>query len=547
MAKRPRSGSVLIGTGILLSRLSGLAREMVAGRVIGNNGPADALVAALRIPNLLQNLLGEGVLSASFVPVYSELLDDESKKREASRVASAVGTALMLVTGLAMLVLVIAARPITRLLAWGLTGENFELAVNFTRITVVGIGFLVMSAWCLGVLNSHRRFFLPYVAPVVWNATQVVILTIAWQRDWSIASASRGVAIGVTIGGLLQLLVQLPVVLSLAPGLKLRLDRNNARVREVLQRFGPALLGRGAIQLNAYLDLLLASFLAAGGLSALFKAQMLYTLPISLFAMSVAASELPELSRLRGDPYEIAKRSNEAMGRIAFWMVGSTLVLVTAGEPLVGLLFQGGAFSMADTSLVWLILAAYSVALPAAGLSRMLQNAAFAMGDTRTPARMATFRVITAAAVGLVVMFPLDRVIIGATGVENVSDAFGFAGPLSSAVRSNDAITRLGPAGLALGTAVATWAEIINLHRALRRSLPQLRGPRQLLMPLLPAAAPAFALAAALKLLCNDLPNLIELVVCAGSGGALFVLLAFRLGIHEADMVLRPVRRVLWR
>ena len=547
MRRQKRSGSVLIASGILLSRLSGLAREMVAGRVIGNNGPADALVAALRIPNLLQNLLGEGVLSASFVPVYSELLDDHDRKREASRVASAVGTALMLVTGLAMLILVLAARPITRLLAWGLTGDNFELAVEFTRITVIGIGFLVMSAWCLGVLNSHRRFFLPYVAPVVWNATQVTILTIAWQRGWSIASASRGVAIGVTIGGLLQLLVQLPAVLAIAPGLRLQLDRRNPKVREVRQRFGPALLGRGAIQLNAYLDLLLASFLAAGGLSALFKAQMLYTLPISLFAMSVAASELPELSRLKGDPSEIAARANLAMGRIAFWMCGSALVLVTAGEPLVGILFQGGAFSTADTSLVWLILAAYSVALPAAGLSRMFQNAAFALGDTRTPARMATFRVMTAAVIGLIIMFPLDRVVITATGLENVADAFGFAGPLDDLLRSNDSVTRLGAVGLALGTAIATWAEVINLSRAMRPALPELRTPRQFLMPLLAVAAPAFAVASALKLLTNGAPNVIELAVCAGGGGATFVVLAYRRGIKEAHMVLRPLRRIIWR
>ena len=173
------------------------------------------MVTALRIPNLLQNLLGEGVLSASFVPVYSDALEHDDR-REASRIAGAVGALLMAITAVAVLVIVLLARPITRLLAWGLTGDTFDLAVNFTRITAIGVGFMVMSAWCLGILNSHRSFFLPYAAPVVWNLAQIGALLIAWQRDWSLADAARGVAIGVAVGALLQLLVQLPTVLSLA-------------------------------------------------------------------------------------------------------------------------------------------------------------------------------------------------------------------------------------------------------------------------------------------------------------------------------------------
>ncbi|MDG1878172.1 MAG: murein biosynthesis integral membrane protein MurJ, partial [Acidimicrobiales bacterium] len=388
---RAGRGATLVGAGIFASRIAGLAREMVAGRVIGINGAADALAAAMRIPNLLQNLLGEGVLSASFVPVYSELLDADDE-REASRVAGAVGAALMVVTGLSVLAIVLAARPLTRLLAWGLTDTSFELAVDLTRITAVGIGFMVMSAWCLGILNSHRNFFLPYVAPVIWNVAQIAALLLAWQGGWDIADATRAAAIGVAVGGVLQLLVQLPTTMTLARGVRLALDSNNPHVRDVRRRFGPAVLGRGAVQISAYIDLLLASFLAAGALSALFKAQILYILPVSLFAMSVAAAELPELSRLVHDPAQIAQRTNAALRRIAFWMLASSLVLIAAGEPIVALLFEGGAFTSADTSLVWLILVFYGLGLPAIGLSRMLQNAAYAMGDTAGPARLAALR-----------------------------------------------------------------------------------------------------------------------------------------------------------
>ena len=543
---RAERGASLVGAGIFASRIAGLAREMVAGRVIGINGAADALAAAMRIPNLLQNLLGEGVLSASFVPVYSELLDAEDE-REASRVAGAVGAALMVVTGLSVLAIVLAARPLTRLLAWGLTDTSFELAVDLTRITAVGIGFMVMSAWCLGILNSHRNFFLPYVAPVIWNVAQIAALLLAWQGGWDIADATRAVAIGVAVGGALQLLVQLPTTMTLARGVRLALDSTNLHVREVRRRFGPAVLGRGAVQISAYIDLLLASFLAAGALSALFKAQILYTLPVSLFAMSVAAAELPELSRLVHDPAQIAQRTNAALRRIAFWMLASSLLLIAAGEPIVALLFEGGAFTSADTSLVWLILVFYGLGLPAIGLSRMLQNAAYAMGDTAGPARLAALRVSVAAAFGVLFMFPLDRAFIGIDGVEQLGEAFGLMGPLEATLRRDESVVRLGAVGLALGSAIGAWVELVLLSRLLNRYLPSLRSPASALIAPGAAAAIAFAVTAALKLVTADLPTAVAALLTVGIGGFTYVVVAFRTGVREADMVLRPARRVIWR
>jgi len=542
----PRSGSALAGAGILLSRIAGLLRELVASRVIGQGRIADALVAALRIPNLLQNLLGEGVLSASFVPVYSQLLED-GDEQEASRVAGAVGAMLMAITSVCVLILVIAARPITSVLAWGLTGEAFELAVDFTRIIAVGLGFMVMSAWCLGILNSHRRFFLPYAAPVLWNAVQVIALIIAWQRDWSIADAARGVALALSIGGALQLLVQLPTVLQLARGVRLRTDGDNSHVRAIRQRFGPAVLGRGAVQLSAYLDLILASFLAAGGISALFRAQILYTLPVSLFAMSVAAAELPELSRLNADPTAVHGRADAALRRIAFWMLGSSLLLIAAGEPIVALLFEGGAFTSADTSLVWLILVFYALGLPAIGLSRMLQNANFAFGDTSGPARIAATRVAIAAGVGLLVMFPLDRAWIGADGVEGLGDAVGLFGPLEATIRGDESIVRLGAVGLSIGSAIGAWVELALLTTLTRRRLPALGSPLATLRPAAFAAAIAFAVTAAMKLMVGGLPTIAAVIAIVGVGGAVYVVAAFRTGVKEADMVLHPARRIIWR
>ncbi len=548
MTNRPnRDGSILVGTGILLSRLAGLLREVVARGVLGLTPAADALAAAMRIPNLLQNLLGEGVLSASFVPVYSQLLDDDDDKREASRVAGAVGAFLMVVTGLSVLLLVLAARPITNILAFGLSGERFEMAVDFTRIMAVGVGFLVMSAWCLGILNSHRNFFLPYAAPVLWNAMQIVMLVVAYTRDWSIEDAARGMAIGVTLGGVAQLAIQLPTTLRLARGLRLRLDGSNPRVREVRRRFGPAVMGRGVVQLSAYLDLFMASFLVTGALAALQSAQILYTLPISLFVMSVAAAELPELSRIAADPQAVINRTERGLRRIAFWMLAASMLSIAAGELIVRMLFERGEFTSSDTSLVWLVVAFYAAGLPALGLSRMLQNTCYALGDTARPARIAAIRVAISAAVGALLMFPLDRVMIGPDGILDLSEALGITGPLPSEVRTVSTQVRLGAVGLAIGSSIGSWVEFILLNRLIRRRLPELPTPSRILFPPGIAAALAFIVTAATKLAVDDLPSLIAATLAVGVGGTVYVVIAFRTGVKEAEMVLKPVRRAIWR
>ncbi len=184
-----------MGAGILLSRLAGLVRERVIAAHLGTGFAVDAFRAALRIPNLLQNLLGEGVLSASFIPVYARLLA-EGEEEEAGRVAGAIAGLLTAASALLVVVGVVFARPLTTVLAGGFTGERFELTVTLVRILTPGIGLLVLSAWCLGVLNSHRRFFLSYVAPVLWNAAQIAVLVAAAARGFDVSSLAVALAWG---------------------------------------------------------------------------------------------------------------------------------------------------------------------------------------------------------------------------------------------------------------------------------------------------------------------------------------------------------------
>src|SRR5580658_6515599 len=170
--ERAGGAAALVAAGIFLSRISGLVRDRVFAHYFGNSDAADAFRAALRIPNFLQNLFGEGVLSASFIPVYAGLLARE-KREEAGRVAGAVFAILALLTSVLVLAGVLATPLLSYAIALGFHGAKRDLLNSLVRILFPGAGLLVLSAWCLGILNSHRRFFLSYSVPVVWNATMI--------------------------------------------------------------------------------------------------------------------------------------------------------------------------------------------------------------------------------------------------------------------------------------------------------------------------------------------------------------------------------------
>ena len=195
MSQTPKhNGSTLVAAGIFLSRIAGIVRTVAMAAVLGSSAAADAFAWAMRIPNVLQNLLGEGSLSASFIPVYARMVE-EGDERKASALAGSIVSLLLLATGTIVLIGVLAARPIVWLLSdWQDDPVRYELAIELFRITTVGIGFLVLSAWCLGVLNSHRSFFLSYVAPVIWNLAQIATLVVVGLLAWSEADIAVAVA-----------------------------------------------------------------------------------------------------------------------------------------------------------------------------------------------------------------------------------------------------------------------------------------------------------------------------------------------------------------
>src|SRR5262245_41045455 len=243
-----------------MSRLAGFARQRAFGYYFGlQSVPADAFNAAFRIPNFLQNLFGEGALSASFIPVYAGLLA-RGERREADRVAGAVASLLALVVSVMVLVGVLATPYLIPLIAPGFTGEKRALALVLVRILFPAVGLTVMSAWCLGILNSHHRFLLSYSASVVWNGAMIATLLL-FGGTTALPRLAEDLAWGSVVGSALMVVVQLPAIVRLAPHLRFALDTTSAHVRSVTANFFPVFVSRGVVQLSGYVDTLIASLL----------------------------------------------------------------------------------------------------------------------------------------------------------------------------------------------------------------------------------------------------------------------------------------------
>lgn len=398
---------------------------------------------------MLQNVLGEGALSASFIPVYARLLA-EGRQEEARRVAGAVAAFLGLLVALVVAVGVSAAPWLVDLLAPGYAGAKRALIVDLVRILFPGLGLLVWSAWCLGILNSHRRFFLPYAAPVLWNAA-IIAATLLAPAGALPERIVVWTAWGTVLGGALQLLIQLPAAARAARPAPPGGARSDPAVRTVFRNFGPSLLTRGIVQVSAWIDTVLTSYLPTGAAAALGNAQLVYTLPISLFGVSVAAAALPTLSAEAAGPEALRARLERGIRQIAFFVVPSAVAMLGLGHVLAAALFQTGAFSAEDARYVWGILAGYSLGLLGSTFGRLFASGWFALHDTRSPLRYASARV------GLTVL-------LGTVGALWAPGLLGLE-------------ARWGAAGITVASAAAAMMECLLLRRGLERKLGRIRLP----------------------------------------------------------------------
>lgn len=510
-----------VGTGILLSRLAGLVRDRVFAYYFGNSDAADAFRAAFRIPNFLQNLFGEGVLSASFIPVYAGLLARE-KEKEAGEVAGAIAAILGLVVSVLVLLGLWTAPQLIAVIAPGFEGEKRELCIHLVRIFFPGAGLLVLSAWCLGILNSHRHFFLSYTAPVIWNAAIIAALLGFGNKQPQFPLATLA-AWGSVLGSLLQLGIQIPVVLRLVERLRLTLDFRLMEVRTVIKNFAPVFISRGVVQISAYVDSLISSLLPTGAVAGLSYAQTLYTLPVSLFGMAVSAAELPAMSGALGTSEEVASylraRLNSGLRRIAVLIVPSSMAFLALGDVVTATIYQSGHFSRADTLYVWGILAGSTVGLLASTLGRLYASAYYALRDTRTPLRFAILRVILTTLLGYLAAIPLPPLL----GIES----------------------RWGVAGLTASAGVAGWLEFLLLRKRLNDRIGHTGLPISFTLRLWSAAAMGAGVAWIIKWAVGPLHPLYTAVIVLGPYGLVYGAMVLAFGIPEARGALGRAKNIM--
>ena len=475
-----RAAALAVATGILLSKLIGLVRERIFAHYFGNGLVADAFKAAFRIPNMLQNLFGEGVLSASFIPVYARL-NAEERHEEATRTAAAIFAILVLLASVLTLLGIVFAPALVDVIAYGFHGDKRLLTILLVRILFPGAALLMLSAWCLGILNSHRRFLLSYTAPVIWNAA--LIATLIWQGHSLVAHGitnaaiaeprlAIALAIGSVVGSALQFLVQVPSVLRLLSPLQWKATFRSEHVRTIIHNFFPVFISRGVVQLSAFVDQILASPLPNGAVAALNYAQIINQLPVSLFGMAVSAAELPAMSAALGTAEQIAAKLRArlavGLGQIAWFVVPSAVAFIALGDVIVAAIFRTGRFGAQDVTFVWSALAGSGIGLLAGTSGRLYSSAFYALRNTRTPLNFAVIRVALTLALGWFFSNPLPRLL----GIN----------------------PRWGVAGLTLSAGLAAWLEYSLLRRALHQRIGIVDFPASRVLRLWTAAIAAAVL-----------------------------------------------------
>ena len=511
----------MVGAGILISRIVGLARQRVFAHYFGTSAAGDAFSAAFRIPNFLQNIFGEGALSASFIPVYAKLLAQDDEK-EATHVANAVLGLLSLAVALIVLTGVLTTPYLISAIAPGFQGETRELTIRLVRILFPGAGLLVLSAWCLGVLNSHHRFFISYTAPVAWNLAMIASLVIFGRRVGQFPLAEY-VAWGSVIGSALQFSVQWPTVMRLMRRIRPVLDVASEQVRTVVRNFFPVFMSRGVVQISAFVDAVLASFLPVGSVVALTYAQSLYTLPVSLFGMSVSAAELPAMSRAIGSAEQVAEvlrgRLDGGLRRIAFFIVPSSMAFLALGDVIAAVLYQTGQFKHDAAIFVWGILAGSTVGLLASTLGRLYSSTYYALHDTRTPLRYAIVRVTLTTILGYLFALPLPRLL----GID----------------------PKWGVAGLTASAGIAGWIEFALLRRSLNRRIGRTGLSAPYVIKLWIAALLAADIGWTFKLLLGEIHPIPLAGFVLGGYGVAYFAVAYFLELSESRAVVNKMSRLL--
>lgn len=430
----------VIGAFTLISRLLGFVRDMVIAWFFGAGLFADAFFVAFRLPNLFRRLFGEGSLTVAFVPVFSSTLSRYGKQEAFNLAGSAVRVSAILLAGLTIIG-IIAAPVIVRVMAPGFDGDGFQLTVLLTRIMFPYVFFICLVALSMGILNVLGHFAAPAVAPALLNLSMIASV---FCISPFLAQPVLGLGIGVVIGGVLQLLLQVPFLVKSGFRFRQKNSLYHPGLQKIGRRMGPSVFGAAVYQINILISTLLASLLNEGSVSYLYYADRLVQFPLGVFAISLSVALLPALSLQAAsrDIDGVRHTFAYAVNLIFFITLPAMTGLIVLRRPIVALLFERGAFDAVNSALTADALLYYSIGLWAFSGVRIVVSAFFAFEDTRTPVKIGMVSVLLNIILSLVLMGPLAH------------------------------------GGLALATSVASMINFLLLAAALRTKLGSLGGKK---------------------------------------------------------------------
>ncbi|MBW1708510.1 MAG: murein biosynthesis integral membrane protein MurJ [Deltaproteobacteria bacterium] len=407
--KVTRAASI-VSTATLLSRLLGFIRDMVVAYFFGAGLFADAFFVAFRIPNLLRRLVAEGALTVSFIPIFTDYLTNRTRE-EAFALARTTLTLLSLVLVALSILGILFAPWIVRIFAPGFTAipDKFALTVLLTRILFPYIFFIGLVALAMGLLNALGRFAAPALAPVLLNVG--MIASVLLLKDY-FDPPILALAVGVLIGGLLQVLLQIPYLTREGSLLGFSFDFKHPGLRRIGLLMLPAAFGAAVYQFSVFISTLLASFLPQGSVSALYYADRLVQFPLGVFAIALGSAVLPSLSRQAAadDIKGLIDTLSYALRLVFFISLPAMVGLIVLAEPIIQLLFQRGHFDAAATHNTGTALVAYAVGLWAFSGVQILTRVFYSLKDTKTPVKIAIISLLFNIGLAILLMKPLKHV-----------------------------------------------------------------------------------------------------------------------------------------
>jgi len=399
----------VVGLATMLSRVFGFIRDVVVARYFGAGLATDAFFVAFRIPNLLRRLFAEGSLTIAFVPVFTEYLKTKSRQ-DAFELARVAFTLLSVILAVVSIAGVLLSPAIVTLMAPGFRAapDKYALTVLLTRIMFPYIFFIALVALCMGILNSLRHFATPALSPVILN---LCMIAAALTLQDCFAEPVVALAVGVMIGGFLQLAVQLPVLFRLGVSLRPDFRFGHEGVRRIGLLMLPAAFGAAVYQINIFIGTLLASFLPEGSVSFLYYADRIVELPLGIFGIAIGTAALPSFSDqvARGQYDEMKRTISFSLRLMLFITIPAMVGIIALQEPIISVLFQRGEFDPRSAVLTAQALFWYAVGLWAFSTIRVVVAAFYALQDTKTPVRIAVAALIVNTACSVALMFPLKH------------------------------------------------------------------------------------------------------------------------------------------